>query len=134
MDAEHLQTMRGSRYGREHGKGNLGCLFSLLLLAVFTYVCTIVIPIYYRANEFQSSTEREVDRVAARYLGDALLRKNILSVAAANQIPLEDKNLQIIRTPAQIVVNVVYFVPAQFPMYRYNFRFEFRLTKIIGAL
>ena len=126
--------MRGSRSDRDKGKGNLGCLFSLLLLVVFIYACYIIIPIYYRANEFQSATEREVDRVAARYLGDALLRKNIMSIAAANQIPLEEKNFQIIRTPAQIVVNVVYFVPAQFPMYRYTFRFEFRLTKIIGAL
>jgi hypothetical protein len=126
--------MHGSRSDRDKGKGNLGCLFSLLLLVAFIYTCYIIIPIYYRANEFQSATEREVDRVAAKYLGDAMLRKNIMSIAAVNQIPLEEKNLQIIRTPAQIAVNVVYFVPAQFPMYRHTFRFEFRLTKNIGAL
>jgi hypothetical protein len=94
----------------------------------------LIIPVYYHANEFHSAAEREVDRVAAKYLGDALLRKNIMKVSVANLIPLEDKNIQITRTSGQLVVNIKYSVPVHFPMYDYAFRFEIRLASVIGSL
>ena len=126
--------MNRTQAAGEHGKGNVGCLLSLILLAAFSYAVYQIVPVYYHANEFHSAAEREVDRVAAKYLDDALLRKNIMNIAAANQIPLEEKNLQIIRTPNQMVVNIKYFVPVRFPMYVHTFSFDIRLTSVMGAL
>jgi hypothetical protein len=126
--------MNRPRVAGEHGKGTLGCFVSLILLAAFSYAGYLIIPVYYHANEFHSSAEREVDRVAAKYLGDALLRKNLMNIAGANQIPLEEKNIQISRVSSQLKVNITYFVPVHFPMYDHTFRFELRLSSVMGAL
>jgi hypothetical protein len=126
--------MNRPRVTGEHGKGTMGCLFSLLLLAAFSYAAYLMVPVYYHNNEFHSAAEREVDRVAAKYLGDALLRKNLMNIAASNQIPLEEKNIQITRTSSKLVVNIKYFVPVHLPLYDRTFGFELHLSSVMGAL
>jgi hypothetical protein len=118
----------------QHGKGLLGCFMSLAFVALLCYTGYQLIPLYYRANEFQSAAEREVDRAGARSLDPEVLRKSLMNLAAASQVPLEPKNLRIVKQPNQLAVEIRYFVPVNFLGYTHLTRFEFKLSSIVGSL
>lgn len=118
----------------QQGRSAVGCLFSLALTVVFIYIAYQVIPVYYHASEFQTAVEQEVGRAAAKYVGDDILRKNIMNLAAVHQIPLLDDDLQVVRASSQLAVDVKYSVKVTFPMYSHVFSFQFRARSIVGAL
>lgn len=118
----------------QRGKGLLGCMLSLALMALLGYAGFQLIPLYFHANEFQTAAEREVDRAGARNADPELLRKSLMNLAAVNGIPLDAKNLRIVKTPSQLVVEIRYFMPVNLLGYAHLSRFEFKLTSIVGSL
>lgn len=112
----------------------MGCLFTLVLAAVFSFIAYKVIPLYYRASEFQTGVEQEVGRTAAKFLGSETLRKNIMNLAAVYELPLKEEDVQIVRASTQLAVDVKYTVQVDFLVYQRPFNFEFRVTSVMGSL
>ena len=105
----------------ERGEGQMGCLFGLILMAIGIFIAWKLVPIKVRAAELRQEVldqskaggMRSDDRIMA-----AILRK-----AEEDNLPVTADNVKIKRTNNTITVDVDYFVPVDFPGYKFNWEF-----------
>ena len=105
----------------ERGEGQMGCLFGLILMAIGIFIAWKLVPIKVRAAELRQEVldqskaggMRSDDRIMA-----AILRK-----AEDDNLPVTADNVKIRRTNNTITVDVDYFVPVEFPGYKFNWEF-----------
>src|SRR5471030_419275 len=109
------------RKRRERGEGQMGCIFGLVLMAIGIFIAWKLVPIKVRAAELRQEVldqskaggMRSDDRIMA-----AILRK-----AEDDNLPVTAVNVKIKRTNNTITVDVDYFVPVEFPGYKFNWEF-----------
>ena len=116
------------------GKGTLGCLISLVLLAAVAFVAIQAGPPYFAYKSFQGDINTEVSRAGAHFYGDDALVQNILDVAKKNSIRIKKENVKIDRFAGQVQVIVDYDVPVDFYFVQHTFNFEIRASSYIGTL
>lgn len=105
----------------ERGEGQMGCIFGLILMAIGIFIAWKLVPIKVRAAELRQEVldqskaggMRSDDRIMA-----AILRK-----AEEDSLPVTADNVKIKRTNNTITVDVDYFVPVEFPGYKFNWEF-----------
>ncbi|MBI2399812.1 MAG: hypothetical protein HYV23_01925 [Deltaproteobacteria bacterium] len=108
--------MNGNRF-KEAGFISVKALFWLLFLAVSVYGAYKVVPPYAGFYMLKTEVEEEV-RLAHMYT-DEVLASRITKKAASWSIPLDPKNLEIIRGSDEIRITVDYTVTLNF-FDRYN--------------
>jgi hypothetical protein len=111
-----------SRNRRERGEGQFGCLVGLVLLLIAGLIAYRLIPVKVRAAEMRDTVIDE-SKSAGQH-NDKQIKEAILFKAKQLELPVEDGNVMVKRSPNYIRVEVTYTVPVEFPGYTYHWNFE----------
>ena len=112
--------MRRSRAQR--GEGQMGCLVGLVMMAIGIFVAYKMIPIKVRAAELRGEVVDQSKSAGMR--SDKQIMAAILHRAQENNLPVTEDNVKINRGQNNIVVDVDYTIPVDFPGYVYQWHFN----------
>jgi hypothetical protein len=129
MERTCLRRLRDSE-----GKGLIGCLFMIVVIAVAIYLGIVLVPIYYSNFNLESEIKTEASRAGAHFLDDEQIIKDVLDVARRNEVRLTRQNISIDRFAGQVHIQVVYTVPVDFVVLKRDLKFEIQSSSFIGAL
>ncbi len=111
----------------ERGKGRLGCLFALLVVALLVYVGKDFAAVYFRY--YQLYDEVKGQAAFASVQTDAAIRDRLVLAADSLSIPMGPKqwDIQRTRSPNEITISGSYSdsVVVKLPGYHRVFRFQF---------
>jgi hypothetical protein len=110
------------RNRRELGEGRLGCLFGLILLLIAGMVAYKMIPVKVKTAEMRDTVQDEA-RSAGQH-NDGSILKALLLKAQTLELPVTEKDINIVRSSGQIRVDVEYTVPVNFPGFVYQWHFH----------
>ena len=116
------------RLSASSGKGNLGCLFSLLILVVVGYLGYKFVPHYMSHFELKDAlNEIAVYRVARAGSGSEkqTIQEEVIAKAKELGIQLKRENIKVRQEEEKIYITVKYTVPVDLPNQVYNLDFEF---------
>ena len=113
---------------RAHGKGNLGCLFSLLVIVALGYLGYKFLPHYVSHYQLKDAlTEIAVYR-AAGIRADSekrTIQEEVIAKAKELGISLKREDIKVRQEEEKIYISVRYTVPVDLPNQIYNLNFEF---------
>ena len=107
-----------TRTRRQSGEGQFGCIVGLILLLIAIVVAYKMIPIKVKAAELRGTVADEAK--SAGLHDDAHILAAILMEARKEDLPVEEKDVQIVRKNSEITVDVDYTVPIDFPGFTYR--------------
>ena len=116
------------RLVRSSGRGNLGCLFSLLIIVVLGYLGYKFVPHYINNYELKDA----VNEIAV-YQGAGLgggpekrtIHEQVMAKAKELGIPLKRENIKVRQEGEKVYITVNYTVPVDLPSKTYNLDFDF---------
>jgi hypothetical protein len=127
MKSNGFDTLRDSE-----GKGILGCIGAIVLLAAIIFVGIKLGPVYYSNYQFEEDLKTLVSRSGARYTPDQQIIIEVVELAQKNHINLTHENaknnIKLERFAGQLHISVQYFVPVDFLIIRRNLRFQIKLS------
>ena len=97
------------------GKGSLGCLFSLLILAALAYFAVNVGEVYLRAYRFEDAMKQEA-RFASRRTDDEIKRR-LRDRADSLDLPEGARTVRVRRTPSKVIIWAEYYDPVEMPLF-----------------
>jgi hypothetical protein len=107
----------------QRGEGRLGLLIALAVCGIGIFLAVKIIPVRIDAYEFKDYMEQEC-RTAALHKDKSVLGKRIMEKAAALEIPLEVRNLQIKQIAGEMVIRAKYEQPIDLKVTTYTFKFN----------
>ncbi len=109
----------------ESGKGRLGCLIGILLVALVIYAGKDFGSVYWRYYQIQDEVKAQAS--FAPGLTDQSIRDRLVAQCDTLGIPLGPKQWQIKRTKGAITITATYAdsVIVSLPAYRRVFHFQF---------
>ena len=116
------------------GKGTVGCLFSLALIAVIVIAGIRVVPVYYSVKSFEADMRTEVSRAGAHFYSDETLVKNIVDLARRNELKLKPEDVKLERMAGQIFVSLHYTTVVDFFLFERPMDFDLKASSFIGRL
>jgi len=119
------------------GKGFLGCMAAIVLIAAMIFAGIKLGPIYYANYMFEEDLKNITSQAGARGKSHDEIILDILNAAKKRNIRItpEDakRNVSIERYAGQIHVNVKYLVPVDFMIYRTTMQFEIKNSSFTAA-
>lgn len=110
------------------GEGKIGCIFWLLALIIGVVIAWEVIPIKMRSVQLHDFMEDQA--AVATYARDTeAMKKRILAKARELDIPLDKDHLEVTRIGDRVRMKATYTIPAEFPGYTYNWKFEHEIDR-----
>lgn len=97
------------------GASSLGCLFTLLIVAVVVYFGVNIGEVYWRFYEFQDDMKQEV-RFASSSTNDRILLR-LKAQADSLDLPDDAHDISIRRTDKQISIEAEYYERLELPMF-----------------
>ncbi len=116
------------------GRGTVGCLFSLALIAVVVIAGIRVVPVYYAVKSFEADMRTEVSRAGAHFYSDETLVKNIVDLAKRNELTLKGDDVKVEHLAGQIFVKIHYTTPIDFLLFERPVDFDLKASSFIGRL
>jgi hypothetical protein len=116
------------------GKGMLGCVIVIVLIAVAIYLTIVLAPIYYTNFNFEAEVKTEVSRAGARFIDNETVIKDIMDTARKEEIRIKKEDISIDRFAGQIHVVVHYSVPVNFIVLESEVKFNIKASSFIGSL
>ncbi len=110
-------------FRHERGEGRFGSMIGLLVLAVTVYLGFKTIPVMVRGYEFRDFLEEQA-RFAAMRKDDDDVRTAVIRKAQELELPVQGKNIKLLRTSTRFDIAVKYTVPIETPVYTYNWIFD----------
>jgi len=109
---------------REHGRGRLGTLLTVLILAVAVFVAIKVVPAYVLNYQLQDSMQTEARFAISSKKGEEEIREAVWKKIQELGIPArkEDIRVTVVDTSVTIVVN--YVVHVDLEVYEFNLEFH----------
>jgi hypothetical protein len=129
MKTSLLRELRSSE-----GKGVIGCLLSIVMLAVAIYLGIVLFPIYYSNFNFENDVKTVASRAGAHFLDNQQITKDILSLAKRNEIRIKREDIKLERFAGQLHIRVDYSVPVDFIIMERDLNFEIEASSFIGTL
>ena len=131
-----LRTMHGSglNYKNQEGKGAVGCLIFLLVLAICILAVVRLWPDYYAYKTLDTKLRTEASRAGANFLEDEAIMANVLQLAKRSDVYITKKNVKIARIAGQIFITVHYSVPIDFIFYTWNMECDIKASSFVGRL
>ena len=114
--------MRGSR--RIRGKGMIGCLLWLVVLAAVAHVLYKVVPVKIRSSSFYDVMQEQASFGSIK--SEDQIRYEILRRAEELKIPVTRETLTVTRSRSAVTVEAHYSIPIEFfgGVYRYVWKFD----------
>lgn len=116
------------------GKGSLGCLLALVLIAAGIVFGMRVGPPFFAYKSLQDDVSTQVSRAGAHFFSDDLLVQNIMDVAKKNSVTLKKDNIKVDHYAGQVHVVINYSVPVDLIVTQHTFNFEIKSTSYVGTL
>jgi hypothetical protein len=116
------------------GKGIIGCMLSIVLMAMVLFLGITLGPIYYNKLNLESDLKTEVSRAGARYLDNEIVIKDVIDLARRSDIKITRENVKVERFAGQVHIRVNYSVPADLLVMDQDFNFEIKVSSFTGAL
>jgi hypothetical protein len=121
------------------GNGKLGCLLTLLVLAVALFLTYKIGPVYFDKINFEDDLARIVNRAGAENWRDQPIRDQVLATARGMNFEIARNEVRINRigrfqSASRLRVVVVYRRTVSFPGYTHVFRFESEAVALMGRL
>ena len=107
----------------QKGEGRLGLFVALVVVGVAIFVGAKIIPVKISAYEFRDVL-REECRFAALHQSNTEVAERILDKAKSLEIPLQAKDLELMRTKSEMVIRVKYEKPIDLKFTTYVYRFN----------
>lgn len=114
----------------EHGEGNLGCIFWVLLAAIGVLIAWKAVPVKMSSSELYDYMD-EMARFSAGKEPPEEIKKKILARANELRLPLDKDHVSVERVGDSIRMSVEYTVPVEFPGYTYKWHFQHELNRPI---
>jgi len=110
------------------GKGNLGCLFSLLIIVALGYLGYKFVPHYMSHYQLKDAvTEIAVYRAVGTGTGSEkqTIQQEVIAKAKELGIVLKREDIKVRQEEEKVYITVKYTVPVDLPNQIYNLDFEF---------
>ncbi len=121
----------------QQGKGNLGCLFGLLILVALGFTIYRIAPPYISHFQLKDAVKEIATLSAAGALphkGDpssrstgtiSEIQEDVLVKARELEVPLDKEDIKVRREGDVVFISVSYTVPLDMLFTVYNYRFDF---------
>jgi hypothetical protein len=116
------------------GKGLIGCMVAIVLLAVAIYLGITLVPIYYTNFDFENDVKTTASRAGSHFFDDEAVIKEILDLAKKNELRVAREDVKVDRFAGQLHIIVHYSVPVDFLIFEHNLNFTIDASSFIGAL
>lgn len=116
------------------GKGMVGCLIFIVLLAVAVYVAIQVGPVYYSNYAMESELKKEISRAGAHSLDDEQIVQDVMNIARRNDVPLQEENITVQHVAGQVGVEINYAVPVNLIVLERDLNFKIKVSSFVGSL
>ena len=114
------------------GKGLIGCIGAIILLAALIFVGIKLGPIYYSNLLFEEDIKNVTSRAGTHGLTNEVIIEDILELARKNNINMTkkeaSKNITIERYAGLVHIEVHYWVPVDFLVLKRNFEFQIKAS------
>jgi uncharacterized protein HemX len=111
---------------RSSGKGNVGCLFGLLIVAALGYLGYKFLPHYMSHFELKDAlNEIAVYRAARGGSEKQTIQEEVIAKAKELGIQLKREDIKVRQEEEKVYITVKYTVPVDLPNQVYNLNFEF---------
>ena len=111
--------------GSERGQGRVGLILALLVLATGIYTGYVLIPIKVKTYEFYDRMRQEA-RFGAIKKRDEIVHERLMKKARQLGIPLDPKDLKIVRDGGNFIITARYTVPVDLTLYKTEWEFNER--------
>jgi len=118
----------GLRVHKQTGKGNLGCLFSLLIVAGLGYLGYKFAPHYVDHFRLKDAMEEiAVHRAVGSRSGatNKAIQNEVLEKAKELGIPLKREGIRVQQEQDRVSITVKYTIPVALANHVYDWNFEF---------
>jgi hypothetical protein len=112
-----------NRRNGNKGEGRIGLVIAIAIVGTAAFLGLKIIPVRVAAYEFKDVL-REEARYGAVRNSDSEVHKRIMTRASELDIPLEKKNLKVVRHTRDIVITAKYEHPIDLKVTTYVFKFE----------
>ncbi len=114
--------MRGSR--RIRGKGMIGCLLWLVVLAAVGHVLYKVVPVKIRSSSFYDVMQEQASFGSIK--SEDQIKYEVLRRAQELQIPVTPETVTVTRSRSAVTVEAHYTIPIEFfgGAYKYIWKFD----------
>jgi hypothetical protein len=116
------------------GKGMIGCMLSIVLMAAAIYFGIILVPIYYANFNFENDIKTTASRAGAHFYDNQRIIKDILVLAKRNEIRITKNDIKLERFAGQLHIRVDYSVPVDFIILERDLDFEIVASSFVGSL
>ena len=110
----------------EEGKGSVGCMLSLVVMAIVLFIAFKAGPPYYNNYNLEGELKSTVSRMSARSLKEEFVIKNLIHIAENYNIVLTKKNIKIGRFGGKLYIEIDYTVPIDFLILQRELHFKMR--------
>ena len=110
----------------EEGKGSVGCMLSLVVMAIVLFIALKVGPPYYNNYNLEGELKSTVSRMSARALKEEVVIKDLIRIAEKNDIVLTKKNIKISRFGGKLYIEIDYTVPIDFLILQRELHFKMK--------
>lgn len=115
----------------EKGKGNVGCIVGIALLAAALVIAVKVVPTRLAVAELQDFCEREAEQASLPRFSDERITDAIVSKANEERLPVSKEDIKVWRDQAQVHVEVRYRVVLDLLVYQYNWDVEHKVDRTL---
>ncbi len=133
LSKEHSKTSRRTVgkgctvVSKERGETNLGCLVLIVLVAMLSYLCYRVIPVYLERDGFHDELLTIAGRATLQGWENRRIINRVLRLGVDSNFTVEQKDIQVqhIRGRPEVVLVVNYSRTEEFPggyVYKFYFR------------
>ena len=115
----------------EWGKGNIGCIFGLLVLAIAVIVVIKVAPVKIAVADLEAFCEREAESASLPRNTDEAMTNAILAKAKALKLPVKMEDIEVSRDGTNVHVRVSYKVAVEVPFYTYTWDVRYNIERVL---
>lgn len=115
----------------QSGKGNLGCILGLVILAVGVVVAFKVAPVKVAVAELEAFCERQAEGASLPRNSDEAIAGAILAKAKSLNLPLKGEDLKVWRDGTNVHVELKYRVVIELPFYTYNWDVKHNIERVL---
>lgn len=115
------------------GKGFLGCIAVIVLIAAMIFIGVKLGPIYYSNYQFEEALKTVTSRAGARFISNEKIIEDILSLAGEKNINLKEENIKIERYAGQVHIEVRYVVPVDLLVMHKKLEFQIKASSFTAT-
>lgn len=116
----------------EFGKGNMGCLVGLVILAIAVVLAMKVMPTRVAVAELEDFAKGLAERASLRpYTDDQRIVDEIVIKAQKEHLPFTKENVKVWRNQAEVFVEIKYTVPLDLLVTEYKWNVEHKINRVL---